>query len=200
MAILLPDIIQHSNPNYPIIEDSEVKGGYKYVPTVDDRDLIPINKRKLGAVVGYVSGGNLIVKGYNGADLTDPNWTNVGNWIDIGGSGAPVPIVKTLTSDDTTTFVVGDKTLVKKVILDFEMQRVNEQACGKISIYYNSGTDTVMCLFEVTELSGDIGIAKDGNNNYEISAALNSNDIELSIIVDDSSVTDITMTYTVVQS
>ena len=51
MPLYYPDIIKSQNPNYPIVDITEVQGNSYPIEVLSDIDNIPENKRKIGAIV-----------------------------------------------------------------------------------------------------------------------------------------------------
>lgn len=85
MAVLYPGILEHNNSSYPIVDTSNVKGGYTYVADTAARDAIPAPKRAIGHLVALASDG--VLYRFAGADTTDFYWSNSANWVELQGSG-----------------------------------------------------------------------------------------------------------------
>lgn len=77
--ILYTDQIQRANPNFPIVDSNDVKGGLQAVNTLDDLYKIPKQKLTIGMLVFVVSKNNYYK--YNN-----------GNWIPLSLNNAGIPI------------------------------------------------------------------------------------------------------------
>ena len=84
-GLAYPDYLHHNNPNYALVDESELRGSFRTISSKTDRNNIPIDKRSLGAVVTWIDTEIRYTKQYNGTDLLDVNWQNDDNWIDFGG-------------------------------------------------------------------------------------------------------------------
>jgi hypothetical protein len=187
MALLYPDILEHNNPANPLMDDGQLKGSGRIVADKTARNNIPIAKRKVGALVNWTEGSQIIVKKYVGTDVTDVNWQNDANWGDINHPFFSLNITQTLTADAVTTFAVGSKLIFGSVFMHYQMTRGNATAMGTIEIVQNvAGLETPV-FFTIREINS-IGLVG-------ITSAFNGNDIEVSIEIDNSSASDVTMVY-----
>lgn len=85
MALKYPDKLEHNNSANPLIDDSELAGGYVTVADVNDRNTIPLAKRKQYMLVGYNDGIIPVVKQYINSDVSNTPWVIEDNWVSIGG-------------------------------------------------------------------------------------------------------------------
>jgi len=76
MPLHYPDILTHENPNYSIVDLNDIRG-ISIINSTSEFNTIPLDKRKIGAIVSVI--GNSIFQ-YTGVDLTDPNWNSISNW------------------------------------------------------------------------------------------------------------------------
>lgn len=86
MAITRPDIYEHNNSNYAIVDANNSRGGHHNVANVAARDAIPADKRAIRMLVSFDDTGTNITARYEGADLTDLEWEDNNNWVAVGGS------------------------------------------------------------------------------------------------------------------
>lgn len=108
MAIKFPDSITQNNSNYITVSaiDGDVQGIY-FVDTEAERDAIGNadisldNHRALGTVVFVGTIGYI----YEGANLTDGEWSDAANWITFGSSGGTF---SSLSDTDTSDLNTGD--------------------------------------------------------------------------------------------
>lgn len=84
MPLNFPDFLTHANPAYPVVRDSDMQGGYVAVADVAARNAIPLAKRKAGMAVSCVIAGQRTVRQYASADLSNTQWTNAANWLELG--------------------------------------------------------------------------------------------------------------------
>jgi len=70
----------------PLLDQSQISGGFKVVADLTARNALPLSMRNVGMVVSFPN-TNIIQK-YIGANVTDVNWTNPSNWVDPGGAAA----------------------------------------------------------------------------------------------------------------
>ncbi len=89
MALKFPDSITQNNSNYITVSatDNDVQGIY-FVSTFAERDALGLadtvldNHRVLKAVV-YV---DTVPYLFNGPDVSDAQWSNASNWVQVGGT------------------------------------------------------------------------------------------------------------------
>jgi len=76
-----PEYIEHAESNKPLIHVDQFKGSYWQVDSIADRDAISDLKRAVGMVVTYSdTSGDLIMKRYEGPNVTNTEWTDDTNW------------------------------------------------------------------------------------------------------------------------
>ena len=75
----LPEQIDNVDNSKPLIDDTVIKGNFKIVDTIDQRNSIPILKRQIGCLVSI----NNNIKQYIGATTNDIDWENELNWKSI---------------------------------------------------------------------------------------------------------------------
>lgn len=77
---LLPEQIEHENPQLPLFDDTVQKGGFRVCADVAARNAIPSAKRQIGTIVSI----NGELRQYKGTDVLELNWINQYNWQLIG--------------------------------------------------------------------------------------------------------------------
>jgi len=188
MALFYPDILEHNNPNKPLMDDGQLAGGFQVVANKTARNAIGEDKRKIGSVVSWIEGSDKVVKKFIGPNTTNTEWTDDLNWQDIMFPFMEENRYKILSYNDTTTIVLGDKTLYTSFVLRYQMIRDTVIAMGVIEVMQNQITFETPVYFTLRELGGLIGLV-------DITAAYNVDNIELSIEIDNSSAVDVTLVY-----
>ena len=85
MAIYYPDILEHNNPNYPLLDPTFLKGTAYPLASISTTGSIPDEKRNVGMIVFDSGSGKFY--GYKGSDVA--NWATASNWIEFGsGTGS----------------------------------------------------------------------------------------------------------------
>lgn len=85
MAIYYPDILEHNNSNYPLLDPTFLKGTAYPLASISTTGSIPADKRNVGMIVFDSGSGKFY--GYKGSNVS--NWATASNWIEFGsGSGA----------------------------------------------------------------------------------------------------------------
>ena len=83
MSLKYPDILEHNNPNNPLMDVNQLEG-VSIINLLTERDIIPIAKRKGGHfVISKIEEKAYI---YTGTTLNDIDWDNASNWTECGGS------------------------------------------------------------------------------------------------------------------
>lgn len=114
MPLKYPDILQHNNPALPLIDESELKGGYRTVADLTERNAIPYAKRTVGMIVTWTETGEKITKRYSQASVEDVDWQNEDNWEEFGGGsgGSNLKYVrsnkKLTVKEDYQHFIYGN--------------------------------------------------------------------------------------------
>ena len=84
MAIYYPDILEHNNSNYPLLDPTFLKGTAYPLASISTTGSIPADKRNVGMIVFDSGSGKFY--GYKGSNVS--NWATASNWIEFGsGSG-----------------------------------------------------------------------------------------------------------------
>lgn len=83
MAIPFPDILEHNNPNNPLMDVNQLEG-VSIINLLTERDTIPLAKRKGGHFVISKTEEKAYI--YTGTTLNDIDWDNASNWTECGGS------------------------------------------------------------------------------------------------------------------
>ena len=83
MSLKYPDILEHNNPNNPLMDVNQLEG-VSIIDLLTERDIIPIAKRKGGHFV--ISKAKEKAYIYTGTTLNDIDWDNASNWTECGGS------------------------------------------------------------------------------------------------------------------
>lgn len=83
MAIPFPDILEHNNPNNPLMDVNQLEG-VSIIDLLTERDIIPITKRKGGHFVISKTKEKAYI--YTGTTLNDIDWDNASNWTECGGT------------------------------------------------------------------------------------------------------------------
>ncbi len=85
MAIYYPDILEHNNSSYPLLDATSLKGTAYPLASISTTGSIPADKRNVGMIVFDSGSGKFY--GYKGSNVS--NWATASNWIEFGsGSGA----------------------------------------------------------------------------------------------------------------
>lgn len=86
MALKYPDILEHNNPDLPLVDIVSLKGVTIPLGSLSETSSnIPSAKRNPGIIV-FITGSQEFY-GYKGQDATNSNWDNPSNWEEIGGGG-----------------------------------------------------------------------------------------------------------------
>ena len=88
MAIKYPDILEHNNPNFPLVDITSLKGVAYPLGNLSETGSIPTAKRNPGTIVFLTSSQEFY--GYKGQ--TQGDWDTTTNWEVLGsgqGSGFP---------------------------------------------------------------------------------------------------------------
>lgn len=84
MAIYYPDILEHNNSSYPLLDAASLKGTAYPLASISTTGSIPADKRNVGMIVFDSGSGKFY--GYKGSDVA--NWATASNWVEFGsGSG-----------------------------------------------------------------------------------------------------------------
>jgi len=192
MALFYPDILEHNNPNKPLMDDGQLAGSYQIVANLGSRDALPLDKRKIGMCVAWLQNTMPILKKYIGPDTTDPEWVDPTNWVSISYPFFNYDITEVLLANATTTFIVGDRTDYATFILYYQMVRDTVIAVGQIEIIQNYTGIESPTYFTFREVAGTLGLVN-------ITTALNVDNVEVSVQIDNSSATDVTMNYNLIR-
>jgi|TARA_R110000751_G_scaffold16761_1_gene52694 hypothetical protein len=85
MAIKYPDIIEHNNPNFPLVDITSLKGVAYPLSSISLTGSIPTAKRNPGIIVFDTTAQEFY--GFKAADSSSLSWDNPSSWstLDTGG-------------------------------------------------------------------------------------------------------------------
>lgn len=83
MSLKYPDILEHNNPNNPLMDVNQLEG-VSIINLLTERNTIPLAKRKGGHFV--ISKAEEKAYIYTGTTLNDIDWDNASNWTECGRS------------------------------------------------------------------------------------------------------------------
>lgn len=89
MALKFPDILQNNNSNYPLVDITEIRGNAYPVGLLSETGSIPVDKRKVGAILFSTSSQQFY--GFFGQTAGSSDWNNPNNWKSLSsGSGTTI--------------------------------------------------------------------------------------------------------------
>jgi hypothetical protein len=158
MALKYPDILEHNNPNYPLVDIVSLKGVTIPLGSLSETGSIPSAKRNPGIIV-FVTGSQEFY-GYKGQDTTDLNWDNTSNWEELGsgGGGTPATPLNSVQFNDNGSFG-GDPRFV------FNPTTGLAQISGSLQITSSVSSDVFIIK------SGDTDIFKVQNDGVVVFAS-----------------------------
>jgi hypothetical protein len=78
MPLNFPDILQHNNPNNPLMAQTSLRGVAFPIGQLSDTGSVPTNKRDVGAIV--FATGSQEFYAYYGSTSSSADWNNPNNW------------------------------------------------------------------------------------------------------------------------
>jgi hypothetical protein len=78
MPLNFPDILQHNNPNNPLMAQTSLRGVAFPIGQLSDTGSVPVNKRDVGAIV--FATGSQEFYAYYGSTSSSADWNNPTNW------------------------------------------------------------------------------------------------------------------------
>lgn len=105
MALKYPDILEHNNPDLPLVDIVSLKGVTIPLGSLSQTGSnIPSAKRNPGVIVFVTGSGEFY--GYKGQDVTDSNWDNPSNWEELGSGtgGTPATPLNSVQFNDNGSF------------------------------------------------------------------------------------------------
>ncbi len=86
MPLNFPDILQHNNPNNPLMAQTSLRGVAFPIGQLSDTGSVPTNKRDVGAIV--FATGSQEFYAYYGSTSSSADWNNPSNWKTIINSNS----------------------------------------------------------------------------------------------------------------
>jgi hypothetical protein len=86
MPLNFPDILQHNNPNNPLMAQTSLRGVAFPIGQLSDTGSVPVNKRDVGAIV--FATGSQEFYAYYGSTSSSADWNNPTNWKTIINSNS----------------------------------------------------------------------------------------------------------------
>lgn len=81
--LVKPTELKHNNEDYPLVDDSQIGGGYRVLNNKYERNSLPFDKRRFGTIKyrnSQDNTGKWVQGTFIGPDCTDVNWTNDSYW------------------------------------------------------------------------------------------------------------------------
>ena len=137
MSIQFGDILQHNNPNYPIADITNIKGGLRSIATFSDASLLSEFTSSTGVIPEkYKTGYSLMLERNTGTVyyLSGLSATNSSHWspIGIGGNGTGIPFYipkwigsSTKPMDDFLVGFTSEETFIKCLSISLEMSKLS---------------------------------------------------------------------------
>ncbi|MDD4970758.1 MAG: YCF48-related protein [Paludibacter sp.] len=188
MALFYPDILEHNNPANPLMNDGQLAGGLQVVDDKFARNAIGEEKRKIGSTVSWSELNIIEIRKFVGPDTTDAEWINDLNWENVMFPFQEENVIEILGANATTVIPIGDKTVYSSFVLRYQFIRDTVIAMGTIEVMHNGSELETPVSFSLREFNGLIGLVG-------ITSAFNSNEVEISIQIDNSSATSVIMVY-----
>ncbi len=185
MSINFPDKLEHNNPNYPIVDATDVAGTFWRISgTLDNTNLLalPETKRGLSQVVFSVADNRSYE--YLGGDVIDVEWGNVDNWNVLGSVTATFrdsAISTTVSKLDVDGVINMINTVARTVTLPSDA--TENIPVGKSGIIVRKDTGTVQIIPDTgvtIEAIGDyisaryiaVSWIKSASNTFQVWGAL----------------------------
>jgi len=104
-------MLRNNNPALPLMDDSQLAGGFMVVANEAARNAIPLAKRKIGMLVSWTD-VTILTKNFVGATTADGDWTNNANWVvPISSEGVTVTVnINKFDPADSATYYFGINT------------------------------------------------------------------------------------------
>lgn len=115
MSIKQPDILEHNNPNLPIADQKNVKGGYFTVNTIAERNAIPIAKRG-NMLVNVLDVG--LYKYMKKNDFSNTEWEKGENWDKTTAKYIAVTVSRNFTNNDSGKCLILESSNVVLNLVD----------------------------------------------------------------------------------
>jgi hypothetical protein len=139
MALKYPDILEHNNPNLPLVDITELKGNSYPLAIISDTGSIPSSKRKVGAIV-FTSGSQEFY-GFYGQTTSSVDWDEPTNWRSL--STTTGSFTGSFTGTLTGTASWAENALTASYVPASAVVGLNltQIATGSISASVNLGSD-----------------------------------------------------------
>jgi hypothetical protein len=139
MALKFPDILEHNNPNLPLVDITELKGNSYPLAVISDSGSIPSSKRKIGAII-FTSASQEFY-GFYGQTTSSVDWDEPTNWRSL--STTTGSFTGSFTGTLTGTASWAENALTASYVPASAVVGLNltQIATGSISASVNLGSD-----------------------------------------------------------
>jgi len=120
MALNYPDILQHNNSNYALLDVSQLRGNAYVIGSLIQTGSIPEDKRNPGSII-FATGSQQFY-GFYGTSSAD--WNITTNWklLSSGGGGGGTAFNSTIQANSTTSLFTVDPQLYRGIYVDYLLQ------------------------------------------------------------------------------
>lgn len=172
MALKFPDILQHNNSNYALIDSSQVRGTAYGITNLSDTGSIPSDKRNTGIIV-FVSSEQKYY-GYYGTTIGSTDWNNTDNWKPLADGDNAISLgVITTGSANTNQTISGSLTVTQNIFgsASFATQSLS-------SSYSLTSSFTPNAIITASVSSNIITFRKGDSSSFTITVDTGSNSAE----------------------
>lgn len=169
MALKFPDILQHNNTNYALIDSSQVRGTAYSITNLSDTGSIPNDKRNLGIIV-FVSSEQKYYA-YYGTTTNISDWNNTTNWQPLAAGQSAVSLGVIVTgSVGVNQTILGSLTINGGLIgtASFSSQSIS-------SSYALTASNTPNAIVTASVLVNTITFTKGDSSSFTITVNTGSN-------------------------
>ena len=120
MALNYPDILQHNNSNYALLDASQLRGNAYVIGSLIQTGSIPEDKRNPGSIL-FATGSQQFY-GFYGTSSAD--WNITTNWklLSSGGGGGGTVFTGTTGVSTTSTLFTVDPANYRAIYVDYYLE------------------------------------------------------------------------------
>jgi hypothetical protein len=169
MALKFPDILQHNNTSYALIDSSQVRGTAYSITNLNDTGSIPSDKRNVGIIV-FVSSEQKYY-GYYGATSNTTDWDNTNNWRPLADGDNAISLGAIVTgSSGLNQTILGSLTVNEGIIGSASFATQSTSASYSLTASYTPNS-----IITASVISNTITFKKGDNTQFDLTIDTGSN-------------------------
>lgn len=156
--VKFPEYIEHNDPTLALVDQEQIRGHHWSVIDKTARNAIPGDKREIGMLVTWIESAKYTTQRFQGANVTDLQWTNDVNWTRFVINSDTIVYADTAfyalqaLNADTSDYV---RNLISVDSINFNEVALDNYTQGNLR--YDSASQSLQFLNDISDFRHNLG-------------------------------------------